>query len=217
MAGSSGSMWPPRRSPSANVRKRRRRPASSATARWCGRRRRWFGRQLPMVNSSIPPSGDRLPVSPSTRFAALRWLDAVHAYDRDRARNIWQTSVEKHASFETEFRIRRKDGVYVWHQARGNAVLEDDGSVREWVGICIDIDDRKQAAEQRELLNRSVEQALDSAGERQRRGQRGVHHFGARFGRLGADLQRATLAIRAGVASERSDRPAVLLRHLRQE
>ena len=89
-----------------------------------------------------------------------RWLDAVHAYDRDRARNIWQTSVEKHASFETEFRIRRKDGVYVWHQARGNAVLEGDGSVREWVGICIDIDDRKQAAEQRELLNRSVEQAL---------------------------------------------------------
>ncbi len=88
------------------------------------------------------------------------WLDAVHPYDRDRARNIWQTSVEQHASFENEFRIRRKDGVYVWHQARGNAVLEDDGSVREWVGICVDIDDRKQAAEQRELLNRSVEQAL---------------------------------------------------------
>src|SRR5262249_17357263 len=59
------------------------------------------------------------------------------------------------------FRIRRHDGVYVWHQVRGNAVLDDNGMVREWVGICVDIDDRHRAAEQRENLHRSVEQALD--------------------------------------------------------
>ena len=82
------------------------------------------------------------------------------AYDRDSAREHLASIRREASSFETEFRIRRKDGVYVWHQARGNAVLEGDGSVREWVGICVDIDDRKQAAEQRELLNRSVEQAL---------------------------------------------------------
>ena len=63
--------------------------------------------------------------------------------------------------FEVEYRIRRKDGVYVWHEVHGNAVFESDGSVREWVGVCVDIDERKQAAEQREALNRSVEQALD--------------------------------------------------------
>jgi PAS domain S-box-containing protein len=90
-----------------------------------------------------------------------RWLNAVHPYDRDQARNAWRRSVDKQSPFEVEYRIRRRDGVYVWHQVRGNAVLESDGSVREWVGICVDIDDRKQAAEQREALNRSVEQALD--------------------------------------------------------
>ena len=90
-----------------------------------------------------------------------RWLDAVHPYDRDRANEIWRRSVVNTAPFETEYRIRRRDGVYVWHQVRGNAVLEPDGAVREWVGLCVDIDERKAAAEQREVLHRSVEQALE--------------------------------------------------------
>lgn len=90
-----------------------------------------------------------------------RWLNALHPYDRDQVRDVWRKSVDKKSPFEVECRIRRRDGVYVWHQVRGNAVLESDGSVREWVGICIDIDDRKLAAEQREALNRSNQQALD--------------------------------------------------------
>src|SRR3954452_7832692 len=79
-----------------------------------------------------------------------RWLDAVHPSDRDRAREVWPRSVQQKSPFEVEYRIRRRDGVHVWHQVRGNAVLENDGSVREWVGICVDINDRKQAAERRE-------------------------------------------------------------------
>jgi PAS domain S-box-containing protein len=91
----------------------------------------------------------------------LHWLNAVHPYDRDLALNVWRRSVKQKAPFEIEYRIRRSDGIYVWHQVRGNAVLEDDGSVREWVTVCVDINDRKRATEQRELLYRSVEQALD--------------------------------------------------------
>src|SRR5262245_61548811 len=90
-----------------------------------------------------------------------RWLDAVHVYDRGVAFGVWQTSDAAKAPFEVECRIRRQDGVFKWHQVRGSPVQEVDGSVREWVGVCIDIDERKQATEQREKLNRSVEQALD--------------------------------------------------------
>jgi PAS domain S-box-containing protein len=79
-----------------------------------------------------------------------RWLDAVHPGDRDQAREVWQRSVQQKSPFEVEYRIRRRDGVHVWHQVRGSAVLENDGSVREWVGICVDIDDKRQAAERRE-------------------------------------------------------------------
>ena len=68
-----------------------------------------------MANSSIPPSGASFTGQSLDEVRGSRWLDAVHAYDRDRARNIWRPS-ESITPFETEFRIRRKDGVYVWHQ-----------------------------------------------------------------------------------------------------
>ncbi len=88
------------------------------------------------------------------------WFDAIHPYDRDTARDIWKRAIEKSTPFEMEYRLRRRDGVYVWHQDRGNAVHESDGAVREWVGVCTDIDERKAAAELREAFHRSVEQAL---------------------------------------------------------
>ena len=64
----------------------------------------------------------------------------------------------------------------MWHQARGIAVLENDGSIREWVGICVDIDDRKRAAQNQieaekalRDLNETLEQRVEAqARERDR-------------------------------------------------
>jgi PAS domain-containing protein len=69
----------------------------------------------------------------------------LHPDDRERARTDWQQAVDTRSFYETEYRIRRADGVYVWHQARGIPILEADGSVREWFGICADIQQRKDA------------------------------------------------------------------------
>jgi PAS domain S-box-containing protein len=63
------------------------------------------------------------------------WLDTLHPDDRARTADVWQKAVDARSLYETEYRIRRADGVYVWHQARGFAILETDGSIREWVGI----------------------------------------------------------------------------------
>ena len=73
------------------------------------------------------------------------WLETLHPDDRERARTDWQQAVDTRSFYETEYRIRRADGVYVWHQARGIPILEADGSVREWFGICADIQQRKDA------------------------------------------------------------------------
>jgi PAS domain S-box-containing protein len=54
------------------------------------------------------------------------WLDALHPDDRERTAVVWQKAVNTGSIYETEYRIRRRDGVYVWHQARGVAVLEAD-------------------------------------------------------------------------------------------
>jgi PAS domain S-box-containing protein len=77
------------------------------------------------------------------------WLDALHPDDRERTAAAWQQAVNARSFYETEYRIRRSDGAYVWHRARGVPILEPDGSVREWVGVCLDIQQRKRAEEKR--------------------------------------------------------------------
>jgi PAS domain S-box-containing protein len=84
------------------------------------------------------------------------WLDALHPDDRGAAAAAWQKAVESCSLYETEYRIRRADGVYVWHQARGIAIFESNGTVREWVGICLDVDLRKRAEEQQIEAERAL-------------------------------------------------------------
>ena len=84
------------------------------------------------------------------------WLNSLHPVDRERTAVAWQQAVDTRSYYETEYRIRRGDGVYVWHRASGVPLLEPDGSIREWVGICLDIDLRKQAQEQQSEAERAL-------------------------------------------------------------
>ncbi|HYL95600.1 MAG TPA: PAS domain S-box protein, partial [Terriglobales bacterium] len=85
------------------------------------------------------------------------WLNAIHPEDRERTEAVWSKAVETHGLYETEYRIRRADGQYRHFAIRGVPVLEQDGSIREWVGICSDIHERKQIedelSKQAALLN----------------------------------------------------------------
>jgi PAS domain S-box-containing protein len=47
------------------------------------------------------------------------WLESLHADDGERTTINWQRAIDTRSFYETEYRIRRVDGVYVWHQARG--------------------------------------------------------------------------------------------------
>jgi PAS domain S-box-containing protein len=75
------------------------------------------------------------------------WADALHPDDRERISALWSEAVRTQTIFETEYRIRRRDGEFLDVSARGVPVLRADGSVREWVGICTDSTERKRAEE----------------------------------------------------------------------
>ena len=79
------------------------------------------------------------------------WLDAIHPEDRPAAMAAWTEAVRNRHVYDVEYRIRNADGLYRWYNARGVPVL-DDGAVRKWVGVCIDIHDRKQADEHLRLM-----------------------------------------------------------------
>jgi PAS domain S-box-containing protein len=90
------------------------------------------------------------------------WLAAIHPDDRERTRMLWQSGVETGRSIDTECRVRQQDGSYRWYNARAVAVLNDDRTVREWVGVWVDIDERNRAREERARLAAIVESSDDA-------------------------------------------------------
>jgi PAS domain S-box-containing protein len=75
------------------------------------------------------------------------WTKAVHPDDLEHTMLSWQAAVATKTKYEVEYRLRRYDGVYRDFMARGAPIFEEGGEIREWVGTCIDITDRKEAEE----------------------------------------------------------------------
>ena len=93
------------------------------------------------------------------------WSDALHPDDLEDTLIVWRQATNEKRNYETEYRIRRKDGIYRHFMARGVPVFNADGTIREWVGTCIDITDRKRAEEilrEQALIITSVSDAIFS-------------------------------------------------------
>lgn len=71
------------------------------------------------------------------------WLTAVHPDDRERTANAWNQALQTKSLYDTEYRIRATDGSYRYFAVRGVPVITNDGTIREWVGVCTDIQERK--------------------------------------------------------------------------
>ena len=82
------------------------------------------------------------------------WLNAVHGDDRDALLLAWDRAMERGTAMRSACRICKHDGTFCPVIVRAAPLVDADGQVREWVGICIDIS-RQQLAEQE--LRRSEE------------------------------------------------------------
>jgi PAS domain S-box-containing protein len=83
------------------------------------------------------------------------WLNAIRLEDRSRVVDSWRSASESRSLYEVEYLLKRHDGCWRHVLARGVPIKNSDGSVREYIGTCIDITDRRQAEEE---LRRSEEQ-----------------------------------------------------------
>ena len=72
------------------------------------------------------------------------WLNAIHPDDRARTREAWRTAVLHQGIYDTDYRLLCADGIYRWFNARGAPILNQDGSIREWVGVCLSITGSKR-------------------------------------------------------------------------
>jgi two-component system CheB/CheR fusion protein len=90
-------------------------------------------------------------------WSGYGWLDAVHPEDREDAERRWREAVTRRTLMDAEFRLRTPAGEWRWTNLRAVPLqLADDGSVRKWLGMNIDISERKQTEEDKELLAREL-------------------------------------------------------------
>ena len=131
--------------------------------RWSDERYRALLTAIAQVVWTTPPGGavEDMPMWRQYTGQSLEqvrgwgWLEAVHPDDRERTAAIWAQALETRGIYETEYRIRSADGQYRHFAIRGVPVLQEDGGVREWVGICTDIHERKQLEDR--LRQRTLE------------------------------------------------------------
>ena len=77
------------------------------------------------------------------------WLDAIHPDDRTPTTEGWSRSLARRESFRTTYRLRMRDGSYRRFDVRAAPVSDGNGAIREWIGVCIDIEDRETAERER--------------------------------------------------------------------
>jgi PAS domain S-box-containing protein len=76
---------------------------------------------------------------------ASGWTALIHPEDVDDLVASWQNAVRSGQPYDTQYRMRRHDGVYRWFLNKATPVREADGSIGAWVGTLTDIDERKRA------------------------------------------------------------------------
>jgi PAS domain S-box-containing protein len=94
------------------------------------------------------------------------WAQGVHPGDRENCAAQYLAAFEARKSFTLDYRLLRHDGVYRWVADQGIPRYGPDGSFLGYVGSCIDITDRKEAAERLRQLNVQIIHAQESERSR---------------------------------------------------
>lgn len=92
------------------------------------------------------------------------WAVLVHPDDLPQTAKNWQEAQTLGMFYETEFRLRRNDGVYRWHIARAVPMLDVDAKLTQWVGTNTDIDDHKRATQALHESERRLALSQKAAG-----------------------------------------------------
>ena len=97
------------------------------------------------------------------------WLRTVHPDDASTAEERWAASLASGHTYQTEFRLRRADGIYWWHIARASPIRDAGGKIERWIGTNTDIEDERRGSDALAALNATLEQRVaEEAAERDR-------------------------------------------------
>jgi len=80
-----------------------------------------------------------------TGDAGDAFLAFLHPDDIDETRRVWSNCLKTGSPGEATFRARNAAGVYRWFLCRAEPLRADDGTLLHWIGVHLDIQDRKES------------------------------------------------------------------------
>jgi PAS domain S-box-containing protein len=83
----------------------------------------------------------------------------LHPEDQEETRRVWSECLRTGRPSEVSFRARNAEGGFRWFLSRAEPLRANDGTILYWIGINLDIEERKQAEVE---LRRSKEYLADA-------------------------------------------------------
>ena len=78
----------------------------------------------------------------------------VHQDDREETRRVWSDCLRTGCAGEVSFRVRNAEGGYCWFLSRAEPVRDANGNLLYWIGVNLDIEERKRAEQElRDILD----------------------------------------------------------------
>ena len=72
-------------------------------------------------------------------------IPLLHPDDQEETRRVWSTCLRTGRAAEVSFRVRNAEGGYRWFLSRAEPLRASDGTLLYWIGVNLEIEERKQA------------------------------------------------------------------------
>ena len=93
------------------------------------------------------------------------WAEGVHPEDLRRCMDTFRQAFDRREEFRMEYRLRRRDGEYRWVLDHGVPRFDQDHSFVGYIGISVDLTERKLAEQERLLSEHRFRQFFETMPE----------------------------------------------------
>jgi PAS domain S-box-containing protein len=90
------------------------------------------------------------------------YIQFLHPDEREESRKFWSTCLRTGEAAEFSQRVRNAQGGYRWFLSRAEPLRADDGTLLQWVGVNLDIEELKYAEQALRESERKLRQLIES-------------------------------------------------------
>ncbi|MEY4511743.1 MAG: hypothetical protein RLZZ450_3865 [Pseudomonadota bacterium] len=129
---------------------------------------------------------------PEAPQLGYKWTEQLHPDDRDATAEAWNRAALSEIVFDTQFRIRRHDGVYRWFRTRAVPQWDTSGRLVRWYGTNTDTQQEREAEETLRSLAHDLDARVEARTEQ-------LRVLNLELGRMSRRLSLATSGAGCGI------------------